>query len=59
MRRSIVLADIRLELDDAGRSPDRAVVADQQSAEQRPPELERRQVEDVAKGACYDPDTRT
>ena len=38
---------------------DGAVDADEQSAEQPPPDLERRQFEDVADRVCYDPDTRT
>jgi hypothetical protein len=46
VRGEIVLADVRLELDDPADPPSRAVVADEVPAEECPPGLERRQVED-------------
>jgi hypothetical protein len=51
--RLVVLADVRLELDDPARPPDRAVITDQRAAEQGPTELDRWQREDVANGCRY------
>jgi hypothetical protein len=53
MRRLIVLADVRLDLDDPARPTRRAVVPDQPATEQRPAELQRRQVENVASRGPY------
>jgi hypothetical protein len=51
--RLVVLADVRLELDDPAGAPDRAIVPDQPAAEQRPAELQGRQGEDVAGRGRY------
>ncbi|HEX5824688.1 MAG TPA: hypothetical protein VFY18_09550 [Candidatus Limnocylindrales bacterium] len=53
MGRPVLLADVRLELDDPARPPDGPVVPDQPTAEQRPTELEGRQPEDVGSGGPY------
>jgi len=58
VRRPIVLADVRLDLDDPGHPPDAvaiiaAVIPGQPAAEQRPAELESRQREDVSNGGRY------
>ena len=44
----VVLADVRLDLDDPAGSAVRGAVPDQPAAEQGPAELQRRQLEDVA-----------
>jgi hypothetical protein len=59
VRRLVLLADVRLELDDPGDPRDRTIVPDQPAAEQGATDLERRQLEDVADAAPYDPLTRT
>jgi hypothetical protein len=51
MRRLVVFADVRLDLDDPAGPRCRAVVPDQPAAEQRPPKVEGRELEDVARSA--------
>jgi hypothetical protein len=53
MGRLVVLADVGLDLDDASSPPASAPIPDQPAAEERPPQLERRQLEDVASGFAY------
>jgi hypothetical protein len=53
VRRLVILADVRLELDDPAGPSDRAVVPDQPAAEQRSTELQRREREDVANRRRY------
>jgi hypothetical protein len=53
VRRLVVLADVRLDLDDPSVAARPAVVPDQPATEQRPPELERRQLENVARRGLY------
>jgi hypothetical protein len=53
VRCQIVLAEVRLELDDAADPLGRTVVPDEQPAEKRPAQLERRQLEDVARRVPY------
>jgi hypothetical protein len=48
MRRLVVFADVRLDLDDPAGPRCRAVVPDQPATEQGPPKVEGRQLEDVA-----------
>jgi hypothetical protein len=53
VRRQVVFAEVRLELDNAPDPLGRAVVPDEQPAEERPAQLERRQLEDVARRVPY------
>jgi hypothetical protein len=53
VRRLVLLADVRLDLDDPARPRRRAVIADQPAAEERPAELERGTLEDVASRGAY------
>jgi hypothetical protein len=53
VRRLVLLADVRLDLDDPPGTQRRPVVPDQPATEQRPPELERRQLENVASRPPY------
>jgi hypothetical protein len=53
VRRLVLLADVRLQLDDPGGPSNGTVVPDQPAAEQRLTELERRQREDVAETRRY------
>jgi hypothetical protein len=57
--RLVLFADVRLDLDDPGDPRNGAVVPDQPAAEQGAPDFQRRQLEDVADAAPYDPLTRT
>jgi hypothetical protein len=67
MRRPVVLADVRLHLDDPGNprraaprsALDGAVVPDEPAAEQGATDRQRRELEDLAEAARYDPFTRT
>jgi hypothetical protein len=53
MGRPVLLADVGLDLDDASSPPAGGSIPEQPAAEERPPQLERRQLEDVASGFAY------
>jgi hypothetical protein len=53
VRCQVVLADVCLQLDDATDPLESAVVPDEQPAEERAPELEGRQLENVARRLPY------
>jgi hypothetical protein len=53
MRCQVLLAEVRLELDDPPDPLRRTVVTDEQAAKERPAQLERRQLEDVARRVPY------
>jgi hypothetical protein len=53
MRRPILLADVGLDLDDPPGPAGGAVVPDQPAPEQRPSQLEGRQLEDLASRLAY------
>jgi hypothetical protein len=57
--RSVLLADVRLDLDDAGDPSPDAVVPHEPAAEQGATDRQRRELEDLADPARYDPFTRT
>jgi hypothetical protein len=48
VRRLVVAADVRLDLDDRARSPTRGVIANEPYAQQLPGRLERRSAEQRA-----------
>jgi hypothetical protein len=53
MRCQVLLAEVCLELNDPPDPLRRTVVPDEQPAEERPGELERRQLEDVGRRVPY------
>jgi len=54
MGRLVILADVRLELDDAAGTATWTVVPDEPAAKERSPDLQGRQVENVAIAGSYD-----
>jgi hypothetical protein len=53
VRRPVLLADVGLDLDDAPGAPGIAFAPGQPTAEERPAQLEGRQLESVASRAAY------
>jgi hypothetical protein len=53
VRRPVLLAEVGLEFDDPSDPTAWSIVSDESAAEQRPPQLERRQGENVPIGAGY------